>query len=137
MSFTRMYRALFIDTSSRKHWVEEFPLNKVFSPISLALKLHMERYKTWSKPVYDPSNALILGTGLFAGSKLYGVHRFIAVFRSPLTKGLHASAMGGAAYQFNVNADAIVVVGKSEKPLILKIYVTVNEIDRVYRFACR
>lgn len=122
MSFTRTYRALFIDVSERKHWVEEFPLNEVFSPISLALKLHMERYKTWSKPVYDPSNALVLGTGLFAGSKLYGVHRFIAVFRSPLTKGLHASAMGGAAYQFNVNADAIVVVGKSRKPLILKIY---------------
>jgi len=122
MSFTRTYRALFIDVAERKHWIEESPLNEVFSPISLALKLHMERYKTWSKPVYDPSNALVLGTGLFAGSKLYGVHRFVAVFRSPLTKGLHAAAMGGAAYQFNVNADAIVVIGRSEKPLILKIY---------------
>ncbi|MEM0378246.1 MAG: aldehyde ferredoxin oxidoreductase N-terminal domain-containing protein [Thermosphaera sp.] len=122
MGQTRTYRALFIDVGEKKHWIEEFPLSEVFSPISLGLKLHLERFKTWSKPVYDPSNALVLGSGLFAGSKLYGAHRFIAVFRSPLTKGLHASAMGGAAYQFNVNADAIVILGKSLKPLILKIY---------------
>jgi len=118
----RKYRALFIDASSRKHWVEEYDLGEVYSPLSLALKLHMERYKSWSKPVYHPDNALILGTGLFTGSKMYGVHRFVAVFRSPLTRGLHVSEMGGAAFQFRVNADAIVVVGKSEKPLIVKIY---------------
>lgn len=119
---TRRYRALFIDVSERKHWIEEYDLNEVWGPISLGLNLHKKRYQTWSKPVYHPENALILGAGLFTGSKMYGVHRFIAVFRSPVTKGLHASAMGGAAYQFNVNADAVVVVGRSDVPLILKIF---------------
>lgn len=118
----RKYRALFIDVGARKHWVEEYSLDEVFSPITLGLKLHKERHESWSKPVYHPDNTLVLGAGLFTGSKMYGTHRFIAVFRSPLTKGLHASAMGGAAYQFNVNADAVVIVGRSEVPLILKIY---------------
>ncbi|AFL66458.1 aldehyde ferredoxin oxidoreductase N-terminal domain-containing protein [Desulfurococcus amylolyticus] len=119
---TRRYRALFIDASTRKHWVEEYELNEVYSPISLGLKLHMERYKSWGKPIYHPDNALILGAGLFTGSKMYGVHRFVAVFRSPLTKGLHVSEMGGAAFQFKINADAVVIVGRSETPLIVKIY---------------
>ena len=118
----RRYRALFIDASTRKHWVEEYELNEVYSPISLGLKLHMERYRSWSKPIYHSDNALILGAGLFTGSKMYGVHRFVAVFRSPLTKGLHVSEMGGAAFQFKINADAVVIVGRSETPLIVKIY---------------
>ncbi|ADV64924.1 aldehyde ferredoxin oxidoreductase N-terminal domain-containing protein [Desulfurococcus mucosus] len=118
----RRYRALFIDASSRRHWVEEYDLSEIYSPISLGLKLHMEIYKSWSKPVYHPDNVLVLGAGLFAGSKMYGTHRFIAVFRSPLTRGLHVSEMGGAAFQFRVNADALVVLGRSEVPLIVKVY---------------
>jgi len=59
---------------------------------------------------------------LFKGSKLYGIYRFTAVFRSPLTRGLHVASMGGAAYQFRVYADALVITGKSSTPLILKIF---------------
>lgn len=118
----RKYRALFIDAGERKYWIEEYPLSEVYSPLSLGIKLHLERYESWSKPVYHPDNALVLGAGLFTGSKMYGAHRFVAVFRSPLTRGLHSSEMGGAAFQFRVNADAIVVAGKSTTPLVVKIY---------------
>lgn len=116
------YRVLFIDVNNRKYWVEEYGLEEVMGPIELGVKLHLEKYKSWKKPVYDPDNAVVIGAGIFTGTNLYGGHRFVAVFKSPLTRGLHVAAMGGAAYQFNVNADAIVVEGRSNKPLIIKVY---------------
>ncbi len=123
MSITdRKYRVLFIDVAKKRSWVEDYDIEDVMGPIELGVKLHLERYASWKKPVYDPDNALVIGTGLLAGSKLYGGHRLVAVFRSPLTRGLHVAAMGGAAYQFNINADALVIEGKSSKPLIIKIY---------------
>ncbi|MEM1774900.1 MAG: aldehyde ferredoxin oxidoreductase N-terminal domain-containing protein [Desulfurococcaceae archaeon] len=118
----RSYKSLFIDVSARKSWVEDFDLKDVHGPVELGVKLHLERFESWRKPVYHPDNALVLGTGLFAGSKLYGTHRFVAVFRSPMTHGLHVSAMGGAAYQFNVNAHAIVITGYSRDPVIIKVF---------------
>lgn len=115
------YRALFIDVSKKSYWSEDYPLNSVCGPIELGVKLHLERYESWRKPVYHPDNALVLGTGILAGTRMYGAHRFIAVFRSPMTGGLHAAAMGGAAFHFNVNADALVVVGQSNAPLVLRV----------------
>ncbi len=116
------YRALFIDAGSRKYWVEEYPVSEVWGPIDLGVKLHLEVYESFRKPVYSPDNALVIGRGLFAGTKLYGVHRFTAVFRSPLTRGLHVASMGGAAYQFRLNVDALVIQGYSGEPLVLKVY---------------
>lgn len=116
------YKVLFIDVSSRKTWIKEYDINKVSGPIELGVKLHLEEYETWKKPVYSPDNVLVVGAGLFTGTKLYGGHRLVAVFKSPLTRGLHVAAMGGAAYQLNVNIDAFVVIGRSEKPVIVKIY---------------
>ena len=115
------YKALFIDVGERKTWIKEYPLEEVIGPIELGLKVHLEELETWKKPVYSPDNALVLGAGLLAGSKLYGSHRLVAAFKSPLTRGFHVAAMGGAAYQFRLGIDAVVVVGKSEKPLILKL----------------
>ncbi|WFO75076.1 glyceraldehyde-3-phosphate ferredoxin oxidoreductase [Desulfurococcaceae archaeon MEX13E-LK6-19] len=117
-----VYRVLFIDVGKRDYWVEEYPIEEVGGPIELGVKLHLEKYETYKKPVYSPDNVVVIGRGVFAGTKLYGVHRFTVVFRSPLTRGLHVASMGGAAYQFNVNADAMVIVGYSETPLILKVY---------------
>ncbi len=116
------YRVLFIDVGSREYSVREYDAGEVSGPIELGVKLHLEEFETWKKPVYSPDNALVIGAGLFTGTRLYGGHRLVAVFKSPLTRGLHVAAMGGAAYQLNVNIDAFVVTGKSEKPLILKIY---------------
>ena len=115
------YTSLFIDVTSREWWIESFSLNEVCGPVELGVKLHLERFESWRKPVYHPDNALVVGRGIFAGSKLYGAHRLIAVFRSPLTTGLHVSALGGAAYQFNVSVDSLIISGRGEKPIILKI----------------
>jgi glyceraldehyde-3-phosphate dehydrogenase (ferredoxin) len=116
------YRVVFIDTGRRTKWLEEYKLDEVLGPVELGVKLHLEKLESWRKPVYHSDNALVLGTGILAGTKLYGVHRFIAVFRSPLTQGLHVSAMGGAGFQFNVNADALVFIGYSNEPLFIKVY---------------
>jgi len=116
------YRVLFIDTSLRKEWIEEYSYSDVIGPVELGVKLHLERFTSWKKPVYNPDNALVIGTGVLSGSKLYGVNRFTAVFRSPITRGLHVASMGGAAFQFRVNADAIVMIGKSDVPLIIKVF---------------
>ncbi len=116
------YRVLYIDVSRRESWIKEYETADVSGPIELGVKLHLEEYETWKKPVYSPENALVIGAGLFAGTRFYGGHRLVAVFKSPITRGLHVAAMGGAAYQLNANIDAFVIVGKSEKPLILKIY---------------
>lgn len=122
LSVRNIYKALFIDTTKQSYWLEEYSLNEVSGPVELGAKLHLERYESWRKPVYHPDNVLVLGAGIFTGTKLYGSHRFVAVFKSPMTNGLHVSAMGGAAYQFNVNADALVIGGHSSTPFVLKVY---------------
>ncbi len=116
------YRALFIDVDNRKYWIEEYPITEVSGPIELAIKLHLERYQSFKKPIYSPDNVVVIGRGILAGTKLYGVHRFTIGFRSPITRGFHIASMGGAAYQFNVNADALVIAGYSDNPVILKVF---------------
>ncbi|WP_440059348.1 aldehyde ferredoxin oxidoreductase N-terminal domain-containing protein [Thermogladius sp. 4427co] len=115
------YRVAFINAGTRSFRFQEYDLSEVRGPVSLGVKLHREVYESWKKPVYHPDNALVIGTGILAGSKLYGVHRLVTVFRSPLTRGLHVAAMGGAAYQFRVDLHAIVVEGRSETPLVIKL----------------
>ena len=122
MAYTGSYRALFIDVGSRKYWIKEYPLDLVWGPIDLGLEIHYRELKTYRKPIYSPDNALVIGRGIFAGTKLYGIHRLVACFRSPLTRGFHVATAGGAAYQFRINSDAIVIIGYSEEPLVLKIY---------------
>lgn len=122
MNSSDKYRVIFIDTSDEKSWIKEYSFNDVIGPIELGVKLHLFEYETWKKPAYDPLNALVIGTGLFTNSKLYGFHRFTFVFKSPITRGLHVASMGGAAYQFRVNAHAIVLIGRSDSPVILKIF---------------
>lgn len=116
------YRVLYVDVGKRDTWIREYDYTNISGPIELGVKIHLDEYETWKKPVYSPENALVIGAGLFAGTRFYGAHRLVAVFKSPITRGLHVAAMGGAAYQLNANIDAFVIVGKSEKPLILKIY---------------
>jgi len=116
------YRVLFIDVSENRDWIEEFNYSEVMGPVELGVKLHLDRFMTWKKPVYNPDNAVVIGSGLLAGTKLYGVHRLTFVFKSPLTRGLHVASMGGAAYQFRVNAHAIVVIGEADEPVIVKIF---------------
>ncbi|MEM4740909.1 MAG: aldehyde ferredoxin oxidoreductase N-terminal domain-containing protein [Ignisphaera sp.] len=113
------YRVLRIDVSSGKWSIHEYRLGEVLGPIDVGIKIH-EELATWSKDVFDPSNAVVISTGPFAGSKLFGTHRIVAVFRSPESKTIHVSEMGGAGYRFiGCGVNAISVEGKSDEPAII------------------
>jgi len=115
-------RVLFIDAGERKYRVEEIDDPEILGPIDLGVKIHLERYESYKKDALDPGNPLVFGMGKFAGSAIFGTHRLTFVFKSPITGGLFASAMGGAAYVFvKTGVDAVVLEGRSEKPLIIKI----------------
>ncbi len=116
------YRLLMIDVGTGEWKVERYRIGEVVGPIDLGVRLHLERFKSWERGVFDPSNAVVMGMGLFAGGKLIGSHRIVAVFRSPQTLGIHVSAMGGAAYQFmGTGVDCIAVVGRSSKPTVIAV----------------
>ncbi|MCD6164040.1 MAG: glyceraldehyde-3-phosphate ferredoxin oxidoreductase [Candidatus Odinarchaeota archaeon] len=113
------YKILYINASTGKFRVEESE-NDVLGPLDAGIKLHLDIYESYKYDVYDSHNVLLVGKGVFAGSMFYGSHRLIAVFRSPLTRGLHVSAVGGAAYSFmRTGVDAICIEGKSELPSLI------------------
>jgi glyceraldehyde-3-phosphate dehydrogenase (ferredoxin) len=87
--------------------------------ISLGVKIHNE-YESWKKDIYDPSVPFIFGLGPFVGGKLFGVHRMVAIFKSPLTRTLHFSSVGGVGYKFmGSGIDAIVIIGYSREPSVI------------------
>ena len=117
---TIRYRALIIDVSAKSWELREYRLDEVLGPIDFGIKLHLEDVESWKRSPYDPSNALVLGAGVFAGSKLFGCHRVAVVFRSLETMGLHVSTMGGVAYKFiGCGVHAIAIVGRAHKPTIV------------------
>jgi glyceraldehyde-3-phosphate dehydrogenase (ferredoxin) len=118
-------RFLHVDTASQRTRVHEEPLGgDTLGPLDYGVLLHLRR-GAWRSPPLDPANVLVIGSGVFAGSPLYGSHRLVAVFRSPVSRGLHASALGGAAYVFaRTGPHGVVVEGWSEEPLALVIDAT-------------
>ncbi len=110
------YRVIRLDVSKNSYRVDEYDPRDVLGPVDLGVKLHLEEFESWRYPVFDEHNIVVLGAGLFAGSKLFGTHRLIAVFRSPESKVLHVSAMGGAAYRFiGCGAHALVIEGRAKE----------------------
>ena len=88
-------------------------------PVSLGLKIH-EEAESWRLDPLSPQSPLVIGMGRFVGGRLIGVHRIIAVFRSPMTRGLHASALGGAAYKMmGAGIDAYVITGRAPEPVVI------------------
>lgn len=117
------YKVVFVDVGKRVWRLERFPLTRYLGPIELGVDLHLNRFKSFMYDVFHENNALVMGCGPFAGSSLFGVHRLIFVFRSPHSRGLHVSAMGGVAHSFiRSGVMAVVIYGKSGKPLIVGIW---------------
>jgi len=69
----------------------------------------------------DPENRLIFGVGPFQASAVPGSGKFVAVAKSPLTNAILYSMAGGTMAQTLKKSgyDALVVQGKSEKPVYL------------------
>ena len=115
-------RFLHVNTGTGEARVEEVPLGgEILGPLDYGVKIHLER-RSYEKPPLSSGNPLVLGRGVFSGSKLAGSHRLTFVFRSPVSRGLHASSLGGAAYAFmRTGLHGVVVEGWSEEPQVLVI----------------
>jgi aldehyde:ferredoxin oxidoreductase len=73
---------------------------------------------------FSPDNLLVIANGLLTGSPLSTATRFTVAARSPLTGGYgesEASGFWGPELR-NAGWDAILITGKSEKPVYLCIY---------------
>ncbi len=107
-------RVLWIDLD-RRGWFET-EVGEV-GPVSLGVKVHRE-FKTWGFDPLDPKCPVIIGVGPFVCGRLFGVHRLVVTFKSPMSRTLHISTLGGAGVEFaRTGYDAIVIFGKSERPV--------------------
>ncbi|MCD6158157.1 MAG: glyceraldehyde-3-phosphate ferredoxin oxidoreductase, partial [Euryarchaeota archaeon] len=89
-------RVLHLDVHDGKHLVKEY--REYSGIVDLGVDLHLNTLRSYMYDVYDPRNAVVIGRGPFAGGGLFGAHRLTVVFRSPRTKGLFVSSIGGAGY---------------------------------------
>ncbi|MEM1539411.1 MAG: aldehyde ferredoxin oxidoreductase family protein [Candidatus Bathyarchaeia archaeon] len=73
----------------------------------------------------SPENKLVISVGPITGTKVQSASRWVAQFKSPLT-GIYCRSVGGGFFGAELKFagyDAIIVEGKSEKP----VYVWVND----------
>lgn len=72
---------------------------------------------------FSPDNLLVLANGLLTGSPVSTATRFTVAARSPLTAGYGESEAGGfwGPELRNAGWDAILIIGKSERPVYLGI----------------
>lgn len=87
--------------------------------IEAGVKLHYEKETFRGSPLEN--NLLVLGLGPFARGPFYGANRMIAVFRSPMTYGLHVSACGGVGFQFSYSGTSLVALKGKSKPSVVVI----------------
>ena len=118
-------RILWIDLEGRK-FVEK-PLDKkdaeqFIGGAGLAVKIHYA-LRTFEHEAFSPKNPLVIMTGPLTATPAPGTSRVAFCARSPLTNIWGESNAGGklAAYLKFANWDGVVVEGKSEKPVYLKI----------------
>ena len=109
-----------IDVDSRSYTIEYYKKDSILGIIDYGVDLHYERYKTYRHRVFSPENIVVLGRGPFSCSRLLGSNRLVFVFRSPVSRGLHISTMGGAGYKFcRTSLDAVVIKGRAREPSIV------------------
>ncbi len=112
-------RVLFIDVSTKSHWVEEIDDQRILGVLDLGIFLHIERYKSYEVDEWDPRNVVVIGTGRY---NYGGTNRGAIVFRSPIHGGIHSSTLGDLGeYVKRAGYDAIVIEGKSEEPIFVVI----------------
>ncbi|AEM38531.1 Aldehyde ferredoxin oxidoreductase [Pyrolobus fumarii 1A] len=113
------YRVIEVDVSTGSWRLVEHPLGEILGPVDLGIEVHY-RDETWRCDPLAPCNTLVLGLGPFTGSPLFGSNRGVAVFRSPLSRTLHVSTVGGIGYKMRgMGAHAIVIRGAAKEPSVL------------------
>lgn len=86
-------------------------------PVDLGVHLHLNVYESYRHDIFSEENIVVMGKGFFANEAIFGSHRLIFVFRSPLSRSLHISALGGGAYRFvKTGIDGIVFEGRASRP---------------------
>ncbi len=126
-----IYRVLWIDVFSKTWSIKEFEIPPYSGVIEIGVKLHLGEFESWKYEVFSPENVFFVGTGPFAGSKLFGSHRMVCVFRSPESEGLHVSEMGGVGYKFiGSGVHGVIISGKAKEPTI--IFIKGDENERVW-----
>ena len=127
------YRVVEVDASTGKWRLVEYRLGEhnILGPVDLGIRLHLEE-ETWRYDPLSEKNVVLIGLGPFTGSALFGSNRGVVVFRSPVSKTLHISTVGGVGERMRgMGAHALVIRGYAEEPSILVVEGDDNGVKRV------
>jgi aldehyde:ferredoxin oxidoreductase len=116
---------LHIDLSSRK--IEEEAVDRqlereYIGGFGIGVKLASESISPNVDP-FDPSNAIVVSAGILGGTHAPGSSRVSAITKYPLT-GTISMGNGGMGFSAKLKAsgyDHLVIQGKSEAPIVIKI----------------
>ncbi|HIQ23971.1 MAG TPA: aldehyde ferredoxin oxidoreductase [Pyrodictium delaneyi] len=112
-------RFLHVDVASGEARVVEADMPSVLGPVDYGVRVHLEA-RSYGSPVFSARSPVVAGCGPFAGGRVFGAHRMALVFRSPVTRGLHVSTVGGVCYRFvSAGVHGVVVEGWREEPVAL------------------
>ena len=119
------YKHLVVDVSKKTFWVEDLDRDLVRSTLGgkgLAIHMMLENTATGVDPL-GPENNLIIASGPFTGSSIYGSCRYGVFTKSPLTGGYGESYSGGtfATPLSRTGVDIITIKGAAEHPVWLEI----------------
>ncbi len=102
--------------------LEESIVRKYIGGVGIAAKLHYD-FETYKVDPLSPENVLILMTGPLTGTRAPSTSRLSFTAKSPLTGIWGESNAGGkmATYLKYAGWDGVIIKGKSEKPVYIKI----------------
>jgi aldehyde:ferredoxin oxidoreductase len=119
-------RILTLDLSRKQFFIEPLSdecLTASLGGKGLATRLLLDRNPTGVDPL-SPENHLIIATGPFCQSRLWGGSRYGVYTKSPLT-GFYAESYSGGRVPEAIDStgyDAVLVVGRSSAPAIVSIH---------------
>lgn len=120
--YNRILAINLTDRSTSIETVTDELLAECFGGKGLATRLLLERNKAGVDPL-SPDNHLIFATGPFCGGRMWGASRYGVYTKSPLT-GFYAESYSGGKVPEAIDStgfDAIILVGKAERPTVLTI----------------
>lgn len=118
-------RILYVDLSTRDHWVEEISIEdwkKYLPGRGIGAKLLWDLTDEKTDPL-EPENTLIFGVGGFSGTPYPCSGRVTATFKSPAT-GMYFKANGGGHWGAELKRagfGVVVIKGKADKPVYINI----------------